>query len=225
MVRPLAAKLSAFLLAIALAVGSADPARAQATVDLQLVLAVDVSGSVSDERFRLQKEGYAQAFRNWRILEAIRSGTSRAIAVTTCGPSVSVRLSSATENGGAVSSAPTLAPSTRNRTPAVPDWASNASATSGVVPDTTAPAAGTVTETAGGVVSPVSAQIEAASAFNTVGLSTGLTPRLSGGGLVMLVGLMYVGRVGVLTLAVVLSRRREQRATALTYAREDVAVG
>jgi hypothetical protein len=82
MVRPLAAKLSAFLLAFALAVGSADSARAQPTVDLQLVLAVDVSGSVSDERFRLQKEGYAQAFRNWRVLEAIRSGASRAIAVT-----------------------------------------------------------------------------------------------------------------------------------------------
>jgi hypothetical protein len=57
-------------------------ALAQSVVDLQLVLAVDVSGSVSDERFRLQQQGYAQAFRSWRVLEAIQSGTARAVAVT-----------------------------------------------------------------------------------------------------------------------------------------------
>jgi hypothetical protein len=57
-------------------------AAAQAAVDLQLVLAVDVSGSVSDERFKLQQQGYAQAFRSWRVIEAIRAGSSRAIAVT-----------------------------------------------------------------------------------------------------------------------------------------------
>jgi hypothetical protein len=67
---------------MALATGGSEPVLAQAAVDLQLVLAVDVSGSVSDERFKLQKEGYAEAFRNWRVLEAIRSGTSQAIAVT-----------------------------------------------------------------------------------------------------------------------------------------------
>lgn len=51
-------------------------------VDLQLVLAVDVSGSVSHSRFELQKQGYAAAFRNRQVLNAIRSGTTRAIAVT-----------------------------------------------------------------------------------------------------------------------------------------------
>jgi hypothetical protein len=60
------------VLAMVLAVGS--PARAQTAVDLQLVLAVDVSGSVSDERFLLQQRGYASAFRNPRLLEAIKSG-------------------------------------------------------------------------------------------------------------------------------------------------------
>jgi hypothetical protein len=54
----------------------------QAMVDLQLVLAVDVSGSVSEERFKLQQQGYAQAFRSWRVLEAIQSGPARAIVVT-----------------------------------------------------------------------------------------------------------------------------------------------
>jgi hypothetical protein len=77
----LAARLCAAFVAIALSVGGT-PAAAQAVVDLQLVLAVDVSGSVSDERFRLQQQGYAQAFRSWRVLEAILSGTSRAVAVT-----------------------------------------------------------------------------------------------------------------------------------------------
>jgi hypothetical protein len=80
------AKLGAALLAIVLAMAGSPPAMAQAeahaAVDLQLVLAVDVSGSVSDERFKLQQQGYAQAFRSWRVLEAIRSGTARAIAVT-----------------------------------------------------------------------------------------------------------------------------------------------
>jgi hypothetical protein len=78
----LRAALLAPLLALALAAAGNAAARAQAVVDLQLVLAVDVSGSVSDERFRLQQQGYAQAFRNWRVLEAIRSGSAQAIAVT-----------------------------------------------------------------------------------------------------------------------------------------------
>jgi Protein of unknown function (DUF1194) len=78
----LAAKLIGLLVAIALAAGGSASALAQAAVDLQLVLAVDVSGSVSDERFKLQKQGYAEAFRNWRVLEAIRSGAAQAIAVT-----------------------------------------------------------------------------------------------------------------------------------------------
>jgi hypothetical protein len=51
-------------------------------VDLQLVLAVDTSGSVDHTRFQLQKQGYVEAFRHPRVLEAITSGPSRAIAVT-----------------------------------------------------------------------------------------------------------------------------------------------
>jgi hypothetical protein len=73
--------LALVTLVLALAVG-VPPAHTQAVVDLQLVLAVDVSGSVSEERFRLQQQGYARAFRDWRVLEAIRSGGAQAIAVT-----------------------------------------------------------------------------------------------------------------------------------------------
>jgi hypothetical protein len=56
------------------------PAAAQTAVDLQLVLAVDASGSVDQVRFELQKRGYVAAFRHGRVLQAIRSGPSQAIA-------------------------------------------------------------------------------------------------------------------------------------------------
>jgi hypothetical protein len=59
----------------------AAPARA-AEVDLLLVLAVDASGSVSDDRFELQRQGYADAFRNPRLHNAIASGPTQSIAVT-----------------------------------------------------------------------------------------------------------------------------------------------
>jgi hypothetical protein len=51
-------------------------------VDLQLVLAVDTSGSVDATRFELQKQGYIAAFRNPRVLHAAQSGPHGAIAVT-----------------------------------------------------------------------------------------------------------------------------------------------
>jgi hypothetical protein len=60
------------------------PARAidASPVDLQLVLAVDSSGSINADEFRLQMEGFTQAFRNHAVLEAIKSGKVGAIAVT-----------------------------------------------------------------------------------------------------------------------------------------------
>jgi hypothetical protein len=60
------------------------PARSQSptAVDMQLVLAVDTSGSVNQERFELQRRGYAQAFRNPKVLKAILGGAGRGMAVT-----------------------------------------------------------------------------------------------------------------------------------------------
>jgi hypothetical protein len=73
--------LAVFALAIAvLSIGVS--ARAQTAVDVELVLAVDASGSVSQERFVLQQRGYVAAFRDPRLLQAIRSGSARSIAVT-----------------------------------------------------------------------------------------------------------------------------------------------
>ena len=54
----------------------------QTTVAVALVLAVDTSGSVSNGRFELQKQGYAAAFRNPQVLSAIRSLDTQSIAVT-----------------------------------------------------------------------------------------------------------------------------------------------
>jgi len=58
------------------------PANADTPVDLQLILAVDVSGSVNQTRFELQRDGYAAAFRTGRVLKTIQSGPHQAIAVT-----------------------------------------------------------------------------------------------------------------------------------------------
>src|SRR5262245_21974362 len=68
--------------AFALMLGMSGAATQTATVDLQLVLAVDASGSVNQQRFELQKQGYAAAFRNARVLRAIRSGRYQSIIVT-----------------------------------------------------------------------------------------------------------------------------------------------
>lgn len=51
---------------------------------------------------------------------------------------------------------------------------------------------------------------EAVSAFGTVGLSTGVTPTLTGVGKLILIGLMFVGRIGPLTLALAVRERRER---------------
>jgi hypothetical protein len=58
------------------------PARAQTKADIALVLAVDVSLSIDSEEFALQRAGYAAAFRNRRVIDAIAGGSSGAMAVT-----------------------------------------------------------------------------------------------------------------------------------------------
>jgi hypothetical protein len=81
-------------LAILFVAGAGQPASAQA-VDLQLVLAVDASGSVSEARFELQKQGYVAAFRSPHLLKAIGSGTTQSIAVTMVqwtGPALQVQV-------------------------------------------------------------------------------------------------------------------------------------
>jgi hypothetical protein len=58
------------------------PAAAAEDVDLLLVLAADVSRSVDEQKFRLQREGYAAAIVNRRVIQAIQSGPHGRIAVS-----------------------------------------------------------------------------------------------------------------------------------------------
>ena len=71
------------LLALILAAAASFPAAASAAdkVDLLLVLAADVSRSIDNEKFQLQREGYAAAISDQRVLDAIRSGRSGRIGV------------------------------------------------------------------------------------------------------------------------------------------------
>lgn len=57
------------------------PSRAAEAVDLLLVLAADVSRSVDQPKFQLQRDGYAAAINDPRVMNAIMSGARRRIAV------------------------------------------------------------------------------------------------------------------------------------------------
>lgn len=73
------------LLAAALAAPAllrAGAARALEPVDVELVLAVDVSRSVDAEEMEMQFKGYAAAFRDPRLAEAMQRGPIGAVAVT-----------------------------------------------------------------------------------------------------------------------------------------------
>jgi trk system potassium uptake protein TrkH len=65
---------------------------------------------------------------------------------------------------------------------------------------------------------------EAVSAFGTVGLSTGITPTLSFTGKLLLVFLMFIGRVGPLTALVFLTGTR-RRGGQYAYVEEQVMIG
>lgn len=68
------------LLGLALAL-AAPAARAAEPVDLLLVLAADVSRSVTEPKFKLQREGAAAAITHPDVVKAIASGPSRRIAI------------------------------------------------------------------------------------------------------------------------------------------------
>jgi len=63
---------------------------------------------------------------------------------------------------------------------------------------------------------------EAFSALGTVGLSMGFTPRLSDGGKLIIILLMYIGRIGPVTLAISIA---SQKSLPVRYAEENVIVG
>lgn len=71
----------ALCLVILLGCSGMQSSAAAETVDLQLVLAADVSRSVDDDEFQLQRQGYATALQDPRVLRAIRSGQHGKIAI------------------------------------------------------------------------------------------------------------------------------------------------
>jgi hypothetical protein len=79
---PLPRLLRALALLIAALAIATRPATAQGLpVDLELVLAVDISGSVDEVEALLQREGYMAAFRHPEIIQAIQGGMFGQIAV------------------------------------------------------------------------------------------------------------------------------------------------
>jgi hypothetical protein len=70
-------RAAAALLALATVIGAAAAGEA---VDLEIVLAVDASGSVDEAEWRLQMDGIAAAFRDEAVQAAILGGPSGAIA-------------------------------------------------------------------------------------------------------------------------------------------------
>jgi hypothetical protein len=73
--------LRCLLALIVLVMAGTPPARAGGEVDLLLVLAVDVSRSIDQTKFMLQRDGYAAAVSNRGVLEAISSGPRQKIAL------------------------------------------------------------------------------------------------------------------------------------------------
>ena len=69
-------------LSVAMAVAAATPAEAELPVDLELILAVDVSGSMDQEEQALQRRGYVEAFLHPDLVQAVRSGPYGRVAVT-----------------------------------------------------------------------------------------------------------------------------------------------
>jgi hypothetical protein len=86
--RLVVAALAVAALALSLAAPAARAAdnnsednKAGSNVDLLLVLAADVSRSIDPQKFQLQRDGYASAMADPRVVNAIRSGAHHQIAV------------------------------------------------------------------------------------------------------------------------------------------------
>ncbi|HEX6957634.1 MAG TPA: DUF1194 domain-containing protein [Ferrovibrio sp.] len=62
--------------------GAGEAAEEKIAVDLELQLAVDISGSIDADEARLQREGYARAISDPAVVKAIQSGINGRIAVS-----------------------------------------------------------------------------------------------------------------------------------------------
>lgn len=83
--RPCLARSLAVAAAIALLLFATRPVAAQdrgVPVDLELIIAVDVSGSIDEDEARLQRDGYLAAFTDEEVIGAITGGMLGKISVT-----------------------------------------------------------------------------------------------------------------------------------------------
>jgi hypothetical protein len=75
------APLAALAALAGLAGAPAVPASAQQRVDVEIILAVDISGSIDPDEAALQREGYVRAFRHPEVRRAIGAGRHKRIAL------------------------------------------------------------------------------------------------------------------------------------------------
>jgi len=79
---PLGLRQFGFLIGGAALLMAASPAPAADTVDVELILAVDVSLSMSPDELEIQRHGYAAALTDDKVIDAIKDGTNGRIAVS-----------------------------------------------------------------------------------------------------------------------------------------------
>lgn len=73
--------------------------------------------------------------------------------------------------------------------------------------------------------STISVLFECVSAVSTVGLSMGITPLLSAGSKIIVSMLMYIGRVGITTIALALSTKNSGQDYQVEYVNTDIIIG
>src|SRR3546814_10873190 len=81
LLRPVVASVLALVAAAGFLLPRMATAGEKPAVDLALMLAVDISGSIDLDEARLQREGYAQAISAPAVIKAITSGINGRIAV------------------------------------------------------------------------------------------------------------------------------------------------
>ena len=77
----------------------------------------------------------------------------------------------------------------------------------------------------GGDMPFIDLMFETASAMATVGVTSAGTPEMSLASKIVLVPMMYIGRVGPLTLALALANRKDEQKSRLRYPEESVTIG